>query len=324
MTEEDVNTMSDPGAYNLLTLGRSVIKEDLRNWFKPNHPEGGWKRINSKGEAIGPCAREPGEPKPKCMSNEKRAALSKKERAAAVRAKRKHDPNPERKGEPINVSNFGKGKISEETKKQKLLTDKNGKPRLFFIRGSAAKEAHQKNGTVAKVGKRYVVKLKEDLYEVHSPDNSAIEAAYGQNMSTPSAKELGKVRTSVGRKDKPALDKPVAEARRTISLATIKENWQKKIKESIDKGIEPGISMAGAGESPARDMGEKPDRNGKASQVTCNGTGAGAICPKHGMQNCRITELTGDETTASIGDQKEDELKKKGISLTTFKKRNYV
>jgi hypothetical protein len=47
------------------------------------------------------------------MSNEKRASLSKKERASAVAAKRKHDPNPERKGEPINVSNFGKGKISE-------------------------------------------------------------------------------------------------------------------------------------------------------------------------------------------------------------------
>jgi hypothetical protein len=48
------------------------------------------------------------------MSAEKRASLTKKERASAVRAKRKHDPNPERKGEPINVSNFGKGKISED------------------------------------------------------------------------------------------------------------------------------------------------------------------------------------------------------------------
>lgn len=94
-------------------MGRS-IKEDLRNWFSKSHPEGGWKRINSKGEAIGPCAREPGEPKPKCMSNEKRAKLTRDERAAAVRTKRKHDPNPERKGKPIMVSNFGKGKISEE------------------------------------------------------------------------------------------------------------------------------------------------------------------------------------------------------------------
>ena len=92
----------------------SCMKEDLRKWFSKTDPEGGWKRINSKGEAIGPCAREPGEPKPKCMSNEKRASLTKKERASAVRAKRKHDPNPERKGEPINVSNFGKGKISED------------------------------------------------------------------------------------------------------------------------------------------------------------------------------------------------------------------
>jgi hypothetical protein len=91
----------------------SCVKEDLRKWFDKDHPEGGWKRINSKGEAIGPCAREPGEPKPKCMSNEKRAELSKKERASAVASKRKHDPNPERKGGPINVSNFGKGKISE-------------------------------------------------------------------------------------------------------------------------------------------------------------------------------------------------------------------
>ena len=91
----------------------SCVKEDLRQWFDPDHPKGGWKRINSKGEAIGPCAREPGEAKPKCMSNEKRASLSKKERASAVSAKRRHDPNPERKGQPINVSNFGKGKISE-------------------------------------------------------------------------------------------------------------------------------------------------------------------------------------------------------------------
>jgi hypothetical protein len=37
-----------------------------------------------------------------------------------------------------------------------------------------------------------------------------------------------------------------------------------------------------------------------------------------------IKELNGDETGASIGDQKEDELKKRGISLLSFKKKNYV
>jgi hypothetical protein len=90
------------------------LKEDLRKWFSKTDPAGDWKRINSKGEAIGPCAREPGEPKPKCMSRAKRESLTKKERASAVAAKRKHDPNPERQGKPINVSNFGKGKISED------------------------------------------------------------------------------------------------------------------------------------------------------------------------------------------------------------------
>jgi hypothetical protein len=96
------------------TERKKEMNEDLRKWFSKTDPAGDWKRINSKGEAIGPCAREPGEPKPKCMSKEKRNSLTKKERASAVAAKRKHDPNPERKGPPINVSNFGKGKISED------------------------------------------------------------------------------------------------------------------------------------------------------------------------------------------------------------------
>ncbi len=51
----------------------SNLQEDLRDWFSKTSPHGDWKRINSKGEAIGPCAREPGEPKPKCMSNSMRA-----------------------------------------------------------------------------------------------------------------------------------------------------------------------------------------------------------------------------------------------------------
>jgi predicted RNA binding protein YcfA (HicA-like mRNA interferase family) len=112
-----------------------ITREDLRKWFSKTDPEGDWKRINSKGEVAGPCAREPGEPKPKCMSKEKRSQLSKSERAAAVATKRKHDPNPERKGKPINVSNYGKGKLSEDsvdeacwdTHKQVGLKKKGGK-----------------------------------------------------------------------------------------------------------------------------------------------------------------------------------------------------
>jgi predicted kinase len=152
--------------------------------------------------------------------------------------------------------------FEDEKKKQKLISDINGKPRVFHFRMSAAKEAHRNNGTVHKIGKSYVVKIREDLNEISSPDNNAIEAIYGQNFSTPDAKQLGKVGTNFRPKGKPALDKPVSESnngsrsetRTKITLSKIKENWSKKVEESIDKGIEPGISMAGAGESPARDI----------------------------------------------------------------------
>jgi hypothetical protein len=210
-----------------------------------------------------------------------------------------------------NALTLGKHIVTEETqKKQKLISDKNGKPRVFHFRMSAAKEAHRNNGIVHKIGKTYVVKIREDLNEISSPTNNAIEAVYGQNFSTPDAKQLGKVGTNFRPKGKPALDKPVSESHdgsgsKTRTKITLND-LKKKVQESIDKGIEPGISMAGAGESPARDMGERLSKKGKATQVM------------------PIKELTGDETGASIGDQKEDELKKKGVSLTSFRKRNFV
>ena len=116
---EEHYSLSSTDAKTLLTFNRQ-LNEDLRKWFDPNHPKGGWKRIDSKGNVKGDCAREPGESKPKCMSNEKRSKLSKKERANAVKVKRKHDPVADRKGKggkPVNVSNFGKGKISESIDK---------------------------------------------------------------------------------------------------------------------------------------------------------------------------------------------------------------
>jgi hypothetical protein len=38
----------------------------------------------------------------------------------------------------------------------------------------------------------------------------------------------------------------------------------------------------------------------------------------------KIKELTGDETGASIGDQKEGELKRVGINLKTFKAKKFI
>jgi len=242
----------------------------------------------------------------------------KTERAMGPKVKVRTEPNRHDRARTAKkkVNEAFEDFFEDEKKKQKLMSDRNGKPRVFHFRMSAAKEAHRNNGIVHKVGKSYVVKIREDLNEISSPIYNAIEAMYGQNISTPDAKQLGKVGTNFRPKGKPALDKPVSESydgsgsepRPKITLNKIKENWNKKIQESIDKGIEPGLSMASSGESPARDTGEKLSKKGKASQVVPSS----------------ITELTGDETGASIGDQKEDELKKKGISLTSFKKRNFV
>ena len=98
-------------------LFEDTFSEDLRKWFSKDDPQGDWKRIDSKGNVVGPCARKPGEPKPKCMSKATRAKLSKKERAAAVRTKRKHDKVADRAGKggkPVMVSSFGKGKLTKE------------------------------------------------------------------------------------------------------------------------------------------------------------------------------------------------------------------
>lgn len=310
------------------------LNEDLRNWFKPDHPEGGWKRINSKGEAIGPCAREPGEPKPKCMSNEKRASLTKKERANAVRLKRKHDPNPERKGAPINVSNYGKGKISEEAKpKDTYLKDSTGKLRVFLLRRAAAKEAHQRNGEIEKHQNGYVVKLKEEY--IHVFENSSIiqEATNRGSTSTTSigwtnqegssgritAGQVGTISTgtsgdgsgrtgdySQSRSSSGRITEEKTTEKKKLSLTEIRSKQKEKVKESIDKGIEPGLSMASSGESIARDTGEKIKKyTGKATQV-------------------RETIGDGGEAINSISAKKEDDLKKVGVNLKSFKAKNYL
>jgi hypothetical protein len=74
------------------------IKEDLRKWFKQK-----WVRMDTKGNIKGHCAREPGEGKPKCLPQAKAHAIGKEGRASAAQRKRREDPNPERRGAPINV-----------------------------------------------------------------------------------------------------------------------------------------------------------------------------------------------------------------------------
>jgi len=74
------------------------LEEDLRKWFKQK-----WVRMDTKGNIKGDCAREPGEGKPKCLPQAKAHAIGKDARASAAQRKRREDPNPERRGAPINV-----------------------------------------------------------------------------------------------------------------------------------------------------------------------------------------------------------------------------
>jgi hypothetical protein len=77
---------------------KQYLGEDLRKWFKQK-----WVRMDTKGNIKGDCAREPGEGKPKCLPQAKAHALGKEGRASAAQRKRREDPNPERRGAPINV-----------------------------------------------------------------------------------------------------------------------------------------------------------------------------------------------------------------------------
>ena len=79
-------------------IKQKKLNEDLRKWFKQK-----WVRMDTKGNIKGDCAREPGEGKPKCLPQAKAQSIGKDARASAAQRKRREDPNPERRGSPINV-----------------------------------------------------------------------------------------------------------------------------------------------------------------------------------------------------------------------------
>ena len=82
-------------------LVRVQLNEDLDKWFREK-----WVRFDTKGNIKGPCAREPGEGKPKCRPLASARAMSKEERAKSARRKRREDPVANRSGKgnkPINV-----------------------------------------------------------------------------------------------------------------------------------------------------------------------------------------------------------------------------
>jgi cytidyltransferase-like protein len=206
-----------------------------------------------------------------------------------------------------------------EEKKVKLLRDTSGKPRIFMLRRSAAKEAHINGGEVMKHPKGYAIKIKEENQNdsffqepVHkgTTGRTRTESGVGQPRTITESRDHV---TSTGLESGNYNTTPAAESLGTksseqgntagkakITLSQIRTKQKTTTKESIDKGIEPGLSMASSGENMSRGL------------------------TKTKLIKKPLEEMQGDETTLSIGDQKEDELKKKGINLLSFKSKKVV
>jgi hypothetical protein len=180
------------------------------------------------------------------------------------------------------------------------MKDNNGKVRTFMIRRNAAKEAHTHNGVVHKAEKGYVVKIKENEDVKSNSQFSKNENESGRiSESGSSTRTSGTSGRSFYEETGP---------RKKITLTEIRSR-QTKINE-IDGGIEPGLSMASSGENFSRGL----DRSMVTTGVKYN----------RDPKKKTIKELTGDETTMSTGDKKEDELKKVGINLSSFKAKKFV
>lgn len=187
---------------------------------------------------------------------------------------------------------------------ENLMKDNKGKVRIFMLRRAAAKEAHINGGIVHKQGNGYVIKLKENE-DVTSTTQSIQEETRSNYSGISNSRILSEGTgcsgtTKGGSCGCGCSGEEKSTTRKTISVKEAKKIYKEKINE-IDMGTEPGTSMSGSGENPSR------------------GSSATTRAKKRPFD-----EMQGDETTASIGAQKEDELMKQGISLSTFKSKKTV
>ena len=131
----------------------SKHKGQLQSWLDED-----WVRLGADGSIKGSCGgRKEAEGKPKCIPRSKANRLSKSERAKLVARKRKKDPNPDRKGKPIMVSNKLKagGKVKKQLKP--IPPGNKGLPKLpkevrnkmgYFVDGGRAEK--KKGGNIAR------------------------------------------------------------------------------------------------------------------------------------------------------------------------------
>lgn len=231
-----------------------------------------------------------------------------------------------KKTEPKKVNEKFESFLSEsedelfsEEKKVKLLRGNDGKPRIFLIRRSAAKESHLRGGEVMKHPKGYVIKIKEENDNVETTkelsdqsktttrrstsaflaegriSNAGLES--GNYNYTPATQSIGINSTEQGQGESTP-----AKTKITINQIRAKQKEaREKQQESIDKGIEPGLSMAASGENLGRASGEK------------------ISLKKRGRAGIIETIGAGGEDVTSNSDNNELELKRKGIDLKSFK-----
>jgi len=183
----------------------------------------------------------------------------------------------------------------KEIKKTKLLRHDDGKLKTFMLRRAAAKQAHTINGTVMKhPSGGYVIKIKEENENV-TEITKLIETQTARKTSgSGGTSRTNSSASTSGSRETTSEETSSQEGTRKITIAEIRKRKEAQVKESIDMGIEPGISMAASGENLRSTVRKK-----------------------------RIEELTGDETTLSNSAQVEDELKRKGINLKSFKASRY-
>ena len=186
----------------------------------------------------------------------------------------------------------------DKEKKVKLLKGHNGKAKIFLLRRSAAKESHIHGGEVMKHPNGYVIKIKEEndnVYETNQLTETETKDSRTNTGSTRTSSSTGTSSARTSSITEASCQEGASEKSSTkITLAEIRKRKEAQVKESIDMGIEPGISMAASGENLRSTIRKK-----------------------------RIEELTGDETTLSNSAQVEDELKRKGINLKSFKASRY-
>jgi hypothetical protein len=231
-----------------------------------------------------------------------------------------------KKSEPKKVNEDFETFLSEsedelfsEEKKVKLLRGNDGKPRIFLIRRSAAKESHLRGGEVMKHPKGYVIKIKEEYDNVETTKElseqsnqtkrrstsaflaegriSNIGLESGNYNFTPAAQSIGINSTEQGQGESTP-----AKTKITINQIRAKQKEaREKQQESIDKGIESGLSMATSGENLGRPSGEK------------------ISLKKRGRAGIIETIGAGGEDATSNSDNNELQLKRQGINLKSFK-----